>query len=189
MTLLSLSPSHCFFLFVVFSPDSSMCPRQSRKSADVCTNTMTPGVVCSRTSKERQNSKERIMERGRTGRFVWRVVKSTRGSVLCLWWYIPRWMAFFQGSSECLSSKCNHVSMFFHTSKVRNPHMDEDSESYKFKPQLFFFFCKLSFFCCFLFCPLQSHKWQPGPTGMMHSPLCHFLFRSGRSRLISTTGH
>lgn len=105
------------------SPDSSMCPRQSRKSADVCTNTMTLGYVCSRTSKERQNSKERIMERGRTGWFVWRVVKSTRGSMLCLWWYIPRWMAFFQGSSECLSSKmhpCQHVFPYIEGQK--SPH-------------------------------------------------------------------
>lgn len=158
MTLLSLSPSHCFFLFVVLSPDSSMCPRQSRKSADVCTNTMTPGLVCSRMSKERQNSKERIMERGGTGRFVWRVVKSTRGRMLCLWWYIPRWMAFFQGSSECLSLKCIHASMFFHTSKVRNPHMDEDSESYKsLNPYCFSF---LQTFILLLFFVLSAAKSQ-----------------------------
>lgn len=53
--------------------------------------------------------------------------------------------------------------MFFHTSKVRNPHMDEDSESYKFKPQLFFFFANFhsSVVCCFVCCKVTNGSRGP----------------------------
>lgn len=52
------------FLSLSLSPGSVLRPRQKQKSADVCTNTMTPRS-CVFLNQQRQNREEKIMERGR----------------------------------------------------------------------------------------------------------------------------